>query len=474
MESKINKAVRALKKSIPAARESPHRPQYHFTPPANWMNDPNGTIHYNGVYHLFYQHNPYRARWGRIHWGHARSNDLVHWEHLPIALAPDPGLKELHCFSGCCVIAEDGTPTIFYTNVSAKSFLTAVRRYTEQWIATGDPELLVWEKGPGNPILREDMHPAGDQLLNWRDPYVWKHEGTWYMVIAGQFKGEKCGNVLLYRAADLQEWEYLGRLCQGDGSQGVPWECPNYFQLGDKHVLVVSPFRQVIYSIGDFRDQVHVSDGWYVFDHGVNYYATNTYRDDRNRTIIVGWIKAKGKNSWAGCLSLPRQLSLNADHQLYIRPIPELKDLRQKHTHYARSLGASVEVAGTGPYFGESVEITAKYQLDSADSVGFTLTDDDDEYLIRYDFSSQTLQAFDETAKLQFPPSSGQLDLHIFIDRSIVEIFINNRETFTTVFYPKLGENNALKIAPFFVKAQGEVQIDFWKLLSPEVVGVCF
>ena len=129
MKKQIKKATKALQKNIPLAWENPYRPQYHFRPPANWMNDPNGTLYHDGYYHLFYQHNPYRPRWGRIHWGHARSKDLVHWEHLPIALAPDPGWKEVHCFSGCCVIAPDGTPTIFYTNISARSFTTGVRRY---------------------------------------------------------------------------------------------------------------------------------------------------------------------------------------------------------------------------------------------------------------------------------------------------------------------------------------------------------
>lgn len=465
MESGINKATRALQKGIPAARQSPHRPQYHFTPPANWMSDPNGTVYHNGVYHLFYQHNPYRARWGRIHWGHARSTDLLHWEHLPIALAPDPGLKERHCFSGCCVIAEDGTPTIFYTNVSVRSFLNPVRRYTQQWIATADPELLVWRKGSGNPVLTEALHPDGDQLRNWRDPYVWQDGSTWFMVIAGQFKGEKSGSVLLYRSTNLRAWEYLGRLYQGDSSQGKTWECPNYFRLGDKHLLLVSPFRQVIYSIGDFVDHTHTSEGWYVFDHGIHFYATNTYRDDRGSTIAVGWIKVRGGSSWAGCLSLPRQLGLDEDRQLHIEPISALQDLRQKHIHYERSLDGSVDVAGTGPYFGECVEIMAKYDLSAAESVGFRLVDDDREHLIQYDYAANTLRAFDETAGLQFHPPAGRLDLQIFIDRSVVEIFINNRETFTAVFYPSLEGSNALKIAPFFVKARGEVRIDFWTLV---------
>ncbi len=157
------------------------------------MNDPNGTIFHNGEYHLFYQHNPYKPHWGQIHWGHASSKDLVHWEHLPIALAPDPGLNELHCFSGCCVIADDGTPWVFYTSISAKSFATAVRRFAEQWAATSNTAMITWGKHPLNPILSEETHHPNSRIRNWRDPYIWKEKDNWYMVIAGQEKGGKFG-----------------------------------------------------------------------------------------------------------------------------------------------------------------------------------------------------------------------------------------------------------------------------------------
>jgi beta-fructofuranosidase len=472
MKSRIKKAASALKSSLPEARSSSYRPQYHFSPPANWMNDPNGTIYVNGEYHLFYQHNPYNARWGRIHWGHARSRDLVRWEHLPIALAPDPGLKELHCFSGCCVIRDDGIPVVFYTNVSAISFLTAVRRFTQQWAAVGTPDLLVWEKHPDNPILDESIHPAGRMPRNWRDPYVWKSELGWYMITAGQFKGEKFGSVLLYQSPNLMEWVYLGRLYQGDERQGKTWECPNYFQLGEKYVLVVSPFNRVIYSIGEFIGHEHVSEGWFTFDHGMDFYATNTYTVGKDRVIVVGWIKAKDDGLWAGCLSIPRVLNLDGGNQLWIQPLPELESLRHKHTRYERKLDTAIEFAGTGPYFGESVEIKAEYDLQAAKSVGFRLIDDEDEHLIQYNFLSQTFRVFEKSAQLQFPAPPGRLTLHIFVDRSVVEIFINARETFTAVFYPKLGEHHTLKISPFVTGVRGGFSIDFWTLEGMNEIGM--
>jgi len=127
-------------------------------------------------------------------------------------------------------------------------------------------------------------------------------------------------------------------------------------------------------------------------------------------------------------------------------------------------LDSSVEQAGSAPYFGECVEIKAEFNLEMADSVGFSLIDDIKEHIIKLDFTTRTIFAIDEQAKPQFLIEPNQLELHIFIDKSVIEIFINGRETFTTIFYPQLNENNALKISPFFIRAQGEVQIDFWTL----------
>jgi len=137
MQHKIQEATRTLQKNIATAQADPWRSRYHFAPPANWMNDPNGTILYNGEYHLFYQFNPAKSKWGNLHWGHARSKNLVNWEHLPIPLAPDGFPGEMHCYSGCCIVADDGTPIIYYTSMNMKSRQSGVSRFSEQWMATG-------------------------------------------------------------------------------------------------------------------------------------------------------------------------------------------------------------------------------------------------------------------------------------------------------------------------------------------------
>src|SRR3954451_12123480 len=162
----LAKATQAVVDAIPVAEADPERPIYHFHPPSNWTNDPNGTIYYEGWHHLFYQLNPFDAQLGDQHWGHARSRDLVNWEHLPIAIWPSEALGERAIFSGGAVIAGDGRPRIIYTSIG--------KLQPEQWMAVPkDDELIAWEKYRGNPILTQEAH-AGGPIAQWRDPFMFK------------------------------------------------------------------------------------------------------------------------------------------------------------------------------------------------------------------------------------------------------------------------------------------------------------
>jgi beta-fructofuranosidase len=157
----------------------PQRPIYHFLPPSNWMNDPNGLSQWDGQYHLFYQYNPLAARWGVIHWGHAVSADLVHWADLPIALSPTPGGPDADgCWSGC-IVNNGGVPTMLYTGLRG----TAQR----PCLATSADGLLTWHKYPGNPVIAEP--PADVDVLDFRDHCIWQEDGDWYQVIGGKIDG---------------------------------------------------------------------------------------------------------------------------------------------------------------------------------------------------------------------------------------------------------------------------------------------
>jgi beta-fructofuranosidase len=170
-----------------------HRPRYHFTAARQWINDPNGLCFHAGRYHLYYQYNPAAPRWGDIHWGHASSADLVNWRDEPVALKPSPGFDEGGCFSGSFALVS-GVPTLYYTGYTAERQV--------QCAATSS-DLLSWTKHPERCI---DTPPPGVGATDFRDPYVFRHGGRWYMAVGASIRSER-GQVLLYRSEDGVAWQ---------------------------------------------------------------------------------------------------------------------------------------------------------------------------------------------------------------------------------------------------------------------------
>jgi beta-fructofuranosidase len=270
-----------------------HRPVFHFLPTKNWLNDPNGLIQWNGQYHMFYQYNPNGAFHGTIHWGHALSRDLVHWEHLSIALAPTPdGFDKDGCWSGCA-INNNGVPTVFYTGVHPQV----------QCMATSsDENLVTWQKHL-QPVISApppdiEAHAGG----HIRDPFVWKENDQWYMLLGSKIEGVG-GVILLYRSTDLLHWSYLHPLLTGDVKQqeplwtGTMWECPNLLAFDSKHVLIISPQATAldhlmpVYFLGDWENERFQAEPGQVLVHGKYFFAPQVMRAEDGRYIRGGWIK---------------------------------------------------------------------------------------------------------------------------------------------------------------------------------------
>ena len=392
-----------------AGDADPLRPVYHFMPQQNWMNDPNGLIYHNGNYHMFYQYNPNGAYWGDMHWGHAVSKDLVHWKHLPIALAPTPGGPDKDgVFSGCCRI-HNGKPTMIYTSVNPET----------QSIATSDDDLLTWKKYAGNPVIAGP--PEGLHVVGFRDPCLWREGDEWMMALGSGFK-EANGAVLLYSSKDMLHWKYLHTLAESPNAEmGTMWECPNFFPLGGKHVLLVSadrPIRKVLYFVGTYKDRRFTWDKHGIFDNGGFYYAPQTFPDAEGRRTIFGWSwegrsdaeqKASG---WAGVQTLPRLLSLTSDGDLAMAPHPAVLGLRGR-----RAIGPP------GPAT-EVHAVFARPQGEVAHIYGMPLSYDGKELAIQGHGVALTLG------------SNESLDLRIFLDHSMVEIYANGRTALTTRIYP--------------------------------------
>ncbi|MDO3680877.1 glycoside hydrolase family 32 protein [Paenibacillus ehimensis] len=430
-----------------------YKPVFHFTADKGWINDPNGPIQVNGEYHVFYQHNPYGDEWGTIHWGHAKSKDLAHWERLPLALYPSQERGEEHCFSGCTVLA-DGSPVIFYTSIGPGE--RNARTGAQQWIAFGSEDLMRWVKPGINPVLTPQIHGAA-VIEEWRDPYVWEMDGAWYMVCGGTHRGKGCA--VLYRSPDLLTWEFLGIVA--DGPEKV-WECPNLFQLGNKWVLTYSPDdedNRVRYKVGSLTNQFRfVEEASGILDYGgrEGFYAATTCPDEAGRRLLFSWMpdsargSSKAISGWSGALTVPRVLSLDeASGRLLIRPVPELRALRGEHGSLQPGwIEGSVEL----PVQGKALELSVELDLkDAGGSFGMAVLgspDGQEETLLLIDLAHRTF-VLDRSRSSLDPdvhkhalaadlPSNigGRLKLNVYVDHSTVEVFIQDEIALSARVYP--------------------------------------
>lgn len=436
------------------------RPRYHFLAPSSWMNDPNGVIHWDGKYHLFYQYHPESPRFGLAYWGHAVSEDAIHWRDLPVALAPTPGgPDETGCWSGC-IVDNAGVPTAVYTGVGPEGY-----GQQSQCIATSRDGLLTWQKYSGNPIL-SDIPAISNQPYDLRDPMIWREGETWYMLLASRIK-DRGGSVFLYRSADLIQWEFLHPLLTGDYAvDGCVWECPCFFPLSDKWVLIVAgkgrriPFT-VFYFIGDYANQQFTPESSGILDHAY-FYAPFTMEDARGRRLLWGWLR-EGRSEdahvaagWAGCHSIPRELSLR-DGQLHMAPAPELTQLRG-----SRTVVGDIQLKG-GDYNldvqGLYLDIEAEF-IDEG-KVGLAVAcapEGSEETLISYDSEMQLLSVNrerssqgegNETFAHEAPhklAAGENLQLRIMLDGSVLEIIANGRTSICSRIYPASADSRGLRL----------------------------
>lgn len=370
--------------------KEPYRPQFHFSPAKNWMNDPNGLIYHKGHYHMYYQYNPSGDAWGDMSWGHAISQDLLHWKEQPLALTalnppanPGPGPRNEFFFSGSVVydksrssglcgsdsglsIRGGGTRaplvavyTSFYPNDITLPTGQAIRAGTQaQSIAYSVDDGLTWTEHDENPVLPLPPSPYEDQWRDFRDPFVFWHEPdqSWVMVVALS----QLHKVLFYTSTDLKQWTHRGEFGPFNALGGV-WECPSLFPLslnGDdstiKWVLVVglNPGGPVFanssatqYFVGDFDGASFTADedslgsaNW--LDYGPDYYAAATYNGlDKHERIAIAWMNdwayaAKiPTNPWRSAMTIPRELTLatieGGRSRLISTPCLSLQDLER-------------------------------------------------------------------------------------------------------------------------------------------------
>lgn len=422
-----------------------HRPRYHFTAPQQWINDPNGVCHHDGRYHLYYQYNPNAPRWGDIHWGHASSADLVHWHDEPIALAPSQGADAAGCFSGSFAVV-DGTPTLYYTGYTAERQVQCAATSTD---------LRRWTKHPERTIA---VPPDGVDGHDFRDPYVFRHDGAWYMVLGASIGSERA-QCLLYRSRDGIDWQYRHPLfVSPHPSLSAMWECPNFFPIGDRWVLTVSlwPNLGAHAFVGRFENERFVPESDAPLDVDAGAFAHLTMRAPDGRALQWAWMNEQREqdqidaDGWAGAMTVPRELRLDERGRLLQRPVAEIAALRTGSAAIEPTGAARGERAR---FRGRALDIEASFVLRDRQKAGLVLCASPDgseatrivywpearRLTIERSRSSINARTRRQDVHGQINLDRGEpLNLRVLLDHSVLEVFANERLCLSTRIYPAL------------------------------------
>lgn len=403
----------------------------HFKAPYCWINDPNGFIRYKGWYHLFYQCFPYSAHWGRMHWGHAVSKDLVNWEEKGIALFPSKTDDRSGCFSGSAIEYKDKM-YIYYTGVN----------YTEE-----DPEninccindtftaaqlMITSEDGIKFDNITDKktvIPPIEDKKIgdknHTRDPKVWRGKDAWYMVLGSTV--DKNGRLLFYKSSDLKTWQYLN-YCEKDGF-GWMWECPDFFEIDGKGVTIFSPmgfFNDrngydsvavcMLSSFDENTGKMELSENYQLFDYGIDLYAPQSTTDKDGNRVVIAWARMPEaviteKGEWCGMMCIPRIVDVKNNH-VYIRP----------HTNVKNSFVTKLSAPKKSGYM-------LKTTLKNGESInvgGYVIKRENDK--ITTDRSKVFNIKGNYRLIAETPVINDGYELEIYVDEHLVEVFINNGE----------------------------------------------
>lgn len=460
-----------------------HRPTFHFTPPANWMNDPNGMVYYAGEYHLFYQYHPDSTVWGPMHWGHAVSDDMLNWQHLPVALYPD----ELGTiFSGSVVVdwnntsglgSKDNPPMVaLFTYHDVKGEQAGTLDFQTQGLAYSLDKGRTWTKYNQNPVMK---NPG---LKDYRDPKVswYAPQQKWIMALA---QGDHIG---FHSSKNLIDWQEESTFGEKIGAHGGVWECPDLLEMtiastGEtKHVLLVSLVpgapnggSGTQYFVGDFDGSKFIVDPdfserlaqqealW--LDYGTDNYAGVTFSDVPDadgRTLFMGWMsnwlyaRDVPTKKWRGSMTLPRNLVLQETAlglQLFSKPVSELDNISQRVAeHNNVEVNSTTDLSTLLGQIEEAHRLKVTVKRQEASTLTFNYKNQSEQLSIRLDASAGTVtidRAKSGATKFEahfanpqvgvISPSLDAYSFDIIYDKASIELFVNNGElSMTALAFP--------------------------------------
>lgn len=420
--------------------DTPYREQYHYAPFMNWVNDPNGLCWSAGYYHLYFQANPHGQEWNNMYWGHAASKDLVHWKHLPYVLQPQAALYEDAslkggAFSGSAAVL--GEETYFY--LTRHEGPQEDGSLTREWqTMTSSRDMLNFEEE--TVIIEEKPEGVGH---DFRDPKVFQRDGKWFMVLAGNLDGDSA--ILLYGSEDMRHWDYVGPLLTEEDRGSTTFECPDCFELDGKTVAVgalmkhrdeYGRYQMTRYYVGNWKEgRLEVENkGWY--DFGSNFYAVQSF-EQGGRRIAIGWISdfyqehiTVEKGAY-GSFAIPRVLSLRGN-RLCMEPVREIYMLKDGLLYEGRESGAVLEGIEGNAYY-------AAIELRQRTNFHILLGRDGEREisLICRNGVTEFKTAGVKSEGVRFVADAGAVSyLEIFVDRRVVEVFLNHGEAAgTKLFY---------------------------------------
>ncbi|MDX9883341.1 MAG: glycoside hydrolase family 32 protein [Prolixibacteraceae bacterium] len=438
------------------------RPQFHFSPEKNWMNDPNGLVHYEGEYHLFYQHNPFGPEWGYMHWGHAISKDLVHWEYLPIALQPDNGSKEKEYAT-----AWSGSGLIDHNNIcgfqkdSVKTMLLFYTSYQcGQRLAYSTDKGRTWNKYENNPLI------PFDETDDARGPKVFWHpaSGKYVMALYRKPNGnESQKGISFYTSSDLFNWEYKSHI------PGF-YECPDMVELSvnrrqdeKKWVLFDGDGS---YIIGNFDGEKFTPESpKQKSDYGKNYYAAQTWnniQETDGRDIQIAWMKGGEFPGmpFNGQMSFPCELSLEKSKDgIYLlrNPANEIETLHLKQESWVqKNIIPGLDKNLVSRIKGDCLHIKGVFDIKTSDNFGFLLRNGKATQGAEVSFNTKNNVLNCLGQQVIVEPIGHKLQLEILLDRSSVEVFVNGGKTvLSSCFIP---EENAQNLVLF--TSGGELMVE--------------
>ena len=471
------------------------RPSYHVTGSVGWINDPNGFSYYKDEYHLFYQYHPYSNQWGPMHWGHLTSKDMLKWKRLPVIMAPEESYDNAGCFSGSALEMEDGRHLLMYTGVGIVEGAGLNANgdpvtYQTQCMAVGDG--LDYVKYENNPVITGDDIPEGGSKVDFRDPKIWKDEDGFYYAVITNMTDDGNSRILLYRSQDAFKWEYVTVLDHSDEKLGKMWECPDFYEVDGKYVLVVSPMamlpeglkfhvgHSVIYLTGTYDKTTHkfVREDVQPMDSGIDYYAPQSMLTPDGRRVTIAWMQAWPNSKFVpdgvkyfGQMTTPREINYK-DGKLIQQPIREIENYRgELVSHHNVEITEETSLDGIK---GRVLDMTVTLKV-TEDLEKFTIkaaADDTYASYVVYDPKKEVLTidrsrsgyVYDilHSRDIQVKPVNGEVTLRILMDKFSMEIFINDGSQTATmvIFTPQDADQ-----ITFQADGKAEISVDKYDLV---------